>query len=81
MDEFRYPVAPRNGNYSDPEFRKRLEEVCGYVETIPVFDPDTGEIIPEEFEDTIIPYTSKDIISYEIKEDWFFDKSRSVMDV
>jgi len=28
----------------------------------------------------IISYTSKDIVRYNIKEDWFFDKERSVLD-
>lgn len=44
-------------------------------------DPVTGEIRilypdPEWF-----PYKSEDIVQYRLKEDWFFDKERSVLDV
>jgi gliding motility associated protien GldN len=35
-------------------------------------------LIPEE---KFLWYTSKDIIQYRLKEDWFFDKERSVLDV
>jgi len=34
-----------------------------------------------EFEDVTSQYEAREIIRYEIKEDWFFDKQRSVLDV
>ena len=43
----------------------------------PVFD-DAGDPIKVT---TIEEFTSRDIIRYELKEDWFFDKQRSVLDV
>lgn len=36
----------------------------------------------EGFEDTVwVDYTSQDIVAYRLKEDWFFDRERSIMDV
>lgn len=47
-------------------------------------DPVSGEEITK-YLDTIIKendwYVSKNIIQYKLKEDWFFDKERSVLDV
>ena len=90
-DKFRYPVKPENGNIIDTEFRKKLESYFGIVEQkkIIVVDPDTGEegpLLDEETgepvtEDTTVFYTSRDIVRYVLKEDCFFDKQRSVMDV
>ena len=47
-------------------------------ETIMVQDTATGEMNSKTITDTI---GSEDIVQYYIKEDWFFDKQRSVMDV
>ena len=49
-------------------------------------DPETGEVLTDAegndlTNDTIEFYENRDIIQYEIKEDWFFDKQRSVLDV
>ncbi len=41
-------------------------------------DPDTGEMIETQ---TIENVKSEQITRYEIKEDWFFDRQRSVLDV
>ena len=43
-----------------------------------MLDEETGEPVTE---DTTVFYTSRDIVRYVLKEDWFFDKQRSVMDV
>ena len=83
-DKFRYPVRPTNGNSNDPEFKKRLEKMFGYVQTKDsvaddeVVLDDNGDKIIVEF---IEPYTSADIVRYVLKEDWFFDKQRSMLDV
>ena len=39
---------------------------------------DEGEVIKVNI---ITDYVSRDIVRYELKEDWFFDKQRSVLDV
>ena len=85
-DKFRFPVKPSNGNINDPAFVKRLNEFFGTVAQTARLDPATDEFVYDDNGDQIYdsvaePYTSRDIIRYEIKEDWFFDKQRSVMDV
>ena len=85
-DKFRFPVKPSNGNINDPAFVKRLNEFFGTVSQVARLDPATDEFVYDDNGDQIYdsvaePYTSRDIIRYEIKEDWFFDKQRSVMDV
>ena len=83
-DKFRYPVRPTNGNSNDPEFKKRLKGMFGYVQTKDsvaddeVVLDDNGDKIIVEF---IEKYTSADIVRYVLKEDWFFDKQRSMLDV
>ena len=85
-DKFRFPVKPTNGNINDPAFVKRLKEFFGTVGQVARLDPETDEFVYDDNGDQIYDsvaeaYTSRDIIRYEIKEDWFFDKQRSVMDV
>jgi len=84
-DQFRFPVKPSNGNINDPDFKTKLMSYFGSAAQIPAFDDngdplydDTGEPV---MIDTLEQYETKDIIRYELKEDWFFDKQRSVLDV
>ena len=96
-DQFRFPVKPTNGNINDPDCKKRLAGMFGTPKTVKkrygLNDPDVlnglatpGEVmtdnmgVPITF-DTVVNYESADIVRYEIKEDWFFDKQRSIMDV
>lgn len=85
-DQFKVPVKPTNGNAQDPEFQERLNSFFGTQEQVPVMDENDEFVYDEEtgdqmFKSTVNPYLTRDIIRYEIKEDWFFDKQRSVMDV
>ena len=67
----------------DEEFKIRLDftqaqkklyrEVSSFIQ-----DTITGEMTPVTLPDTIGP---DDIVQYWVKEDWFFDKQRSIMDV
>jgi gliding motility associated protien GldN len=85
-DQFKLPVKPKNGNAQDPEFQLKLKTFFGEEESVPVmdendefvYDEDTGDQL---FKTEVNDYLSRDIIRYELKEDWFFDKQRSVMDV
>jgi gliding motility associated protien GldN len=84
-DQFRFPIKPANGNINDPDYKKKLEEKFGKATSFTMRD-DEGEVLMDDEgneikKDTVEPYFAKDIIRYEIKEDWFFDKQRSVMDV
>tara|TARA_B100001027_G_scaffold115638_1_gene79823 strand:- start:49 stop:972 length:924 start_codon:yes stop_codon:yes gene_type:complete len=83
-DKFRFPVRPSNGNVTDPEFKRKLEAKFGQEQLKdsiandePVLD-DNGDVLKVSY---IEKYTARDIVRYEIKEDWFFDKQRSVLDV
>ncbi len=65
------------------EFKKPLltQEIIDILEsrdTLQTEDPDTGEMVDQIVENVV---TSEQIISYKIKEDWVFDKQRSVMDI
>ena len=84
-DKFRYPIKPANGNINDPAFKTELRKKFGRKQTLSRRDAE-GEVIyddngdPVKF-DTVEMYLPSDIVRYELKEDWFFDKQRSEMDV
>ena len=84
-DRFTFPVKPSNGNINDPDFKFQLNKMFSKEVRNKVFN-DEGE--PEMdaegnilYNDTIEFYETREIVKYEIKEDWFFDKQRSVLDV
>lgn len=86
-DQFRFPVKPTNGNINDPAYRERLMSFFGSTVQIPEGYDEDGEPLTDDetgdplMKDTTQEYETREIIGYEIKEDWFFDKQRSVMDV
>ncbi|RFC53432.1 type IX secretion system ring subunit PorN/GldN [Brumimicrobium aurantiacum] len=91
-DKFKYPILPSTpgGTYeNDPKYR---DEINNYLATLGpqpidallnVYGEDSvdvnGNLVYPERE--VNWFTSKDIIQYRLKEDWIFDKQRSVMDV
>ncbi len=89
-DQFRYPYKKENINgvmETDADLKSRIITECfGCKTQIAKIDPLT--FLPEEDQygnpimiDTISEYLSREVIGFKIKEDWFFDKQRSVMDV
>ena len=66
-DQFKKALLPM-------EVKQLLEK----RDTLQTEDPDTGEL-----KEVIIdnPITAADVISYKLKEDWIFDKQRSVVDI
>ncbi len=69
--------------YPDEEFKTeytaaQVQKVLVTETTVFKEDSLTGDMIPTAFPDTINP---DDIVQYWVKEDWFFDKQRSIMDV
>lgn len=93
--EFKYPIDPEPGGtfYTDSTFRSDLVWYLGYLgpqsdiylvneygEPRTYIDASGQESFVYPPRDTIW-YMSKDIVQYHLKEDWFFDKERSVMDV
>lgn len=84
-DRFRFPVQPANGNVNDPAFKKRLESFFGEIQVVPKLDENDDPMYDDDgneiWDSVANPYFAYSIIRYELKEDWFFDKQRSVMDV
>lgn len=93
-DQFKYPIRPvPGGNYcNDSVFRDQISYYLGKLgpdPTIPlstVYGEDSIQIIAGVSQFVYPPrdtvwIDSKDIVKYRLKEDWFFDKERSVMDV
>ena len=84
-DRFRFPVKPPNGNVNDDGYKNKLASFFGEVQVVPRLDENDEPMYDEEgdemYDSVTNDYYARDIIRYEIKEDWFFDKQRSVMDV
>ncbi len=91
------PVTSGNNYYTDSLYAKNLVEyqVLGAEDQGPLvalsskLEPYGDSVIKVLNGDLVVQYeprkiiwvTSKDIVEYRLKEDWFFDKERSVLDV
>lgn len=83
--QFINPITPPNGNVRDSNYRAKLNDLFFRQSVIPVvdeegepvFNPDGSEVVKIDYN----PITSSEVVKYYVKEDWFFDKQRSVMDV
>ena len=64
--------------FNRPMLTSQLREVFTRIDTSYTEDLETGELVPVIQE---IRLESADIKQYRVKEDWFFDKQRSKMDV
>lgn len=94
-DQFKYPVVPEPGKnyYTDSAFRDKVFYYLGSVgaqSDIPLSAYDGSDSIrinPDGSQEFVYPAAdtswidSEDIVQYRLKEDWFFDKERSVLDV
>ncbi|MCH2224526.1 MAG: gliding motility protein GldN [Crocinitomicaceae bacterium] len=95
-DQLKYPInAPAGSNfYNDDTFRDDLlyyvarlgppsdiPKVDVYGDPLVQIDPLTGDSSYVYQPRDTIWYNSRDIVEYRLKEDWFFDKERSCMDV
>lgn len=94
-DQLKYPIDPQPGlnYYTDQNFRDELVYYMGYLGPEPDI-PLTGddgepliEIDASGVESYVYPgrdtmwYNSEDIVEYRLKEDWFFDRKRSKLEV
>jgi gliding motility associated protien GldN len=82
-DQFKTPITPPNGNANDPTYQEKLNELFYTISTEPKLDANGDEMFDEltgDRIDTVMsePIRAEEIIKYYIKEDWFFDKQRSV---
>ena len=94
-DQLKYPIDPQPGMnyYSDKEYRDILFTYLGSLGPQPtspltnIYGEDSTVVNAEGNLDYVYPdrdtnwILSQDIIQYKLKEDWFFDKERSVLDV
>ncbi len=93
-DQLKYPIEPETGKnyFTDSLYRNTLFSYMGALgaEQTQAISNSLGEdstVIIDGITTYIYPprdttwLVSKDIIQYRIKEDWFFDKERSVLDV
>lgn len=89
-DQFKYPIIPPAGNYADSNYIQNLAPLFNKVirgETYEVTDengflvygPDDQPLTKTD-PDKYIPIGSEEIVQYHIKEDWIFDKERSIME-
>jgi len=83
--------------YNDQVFREKMFIYIGEEKLDPFAEPLKSQVYPDEdsvrmdpttgMETAVYPpsdtswFTSADIVQYRLKEDWFFDKERSVLDV
>jgi gliding motility associated protien GldN len=94
-DQLKYPIDPQPGLnfYTDSAFRAELLYYIGRLgpqSDVPLVDEygdniiltlaDGTQTFKYEDPDTVW-FDSKDIVQYRMKEDWFLDKQRSVLDV
>jgi gliding motility associated protien GldN len=90
-DQFKYPILPEPGRdyYSDSAYRASLFKYLGEEgerPDVPLSNQFGEDSIGADGNYAYPPadtfwYVSKDIVQYRLKEDWFFDKERSVLDV
>ena len=90
-DMFKYPIFPSPGEnyYTDANYREELFNYLGKLGIRSEYAVQTEEGIDstDAMGFTVYPprdttwFTSKDIVQYKLKEDWFIDKERSVLDV
>ncbi len=94
-DQLKYPIQPlpTENYYTDSNFRSELFSYFGELGPQPtqplssVVDGTDSVILINKIYELQYPardttwLTSKDIIQYRMKEDWFLDKERSMMDV
>jgi gliding motility associated protien GldN len=84
-DQFKAPVL-RMTSETEADYKNRVASYFGTSVLVPVFDANGDPVDAdgdgvEDYRDTTTFYDTRELIKYEIKEDWFFDKQRSVLDV
>lgn len=93
-DQLKYPVDPEPGKtyLTDSIYRNTLFSYFGTLgqeSTTPLansFGEDSTRTLADGTIEYVYPardtswFVSKDVVQYRIKEDWFFDKERSVLD-
>lgn len=84
--QFLFPITPPNGNITDPKYTQAINELFYKEQIVEMWDDSLDQPATDAFgnilyDTSLVKISSKDVASYLIKEDWFFDKQRSVKDV
>lgn len=83
--EFLYPLLPPNGNTKDSSYTTSIDNLLYKTSQVEKLDEDGEPMYDDEGDEIYIvskdAITPDQIVKYYVKEDWFFDKQRSVMDV
>ena len=81
-DKFRNPIV---GDPSSKEFKDKLEAMFGWDNSRDSVDENDDPVTDMNGDKVLIyfkePFKASEIIRYVLKEDWFFDKQRSMLDV
>ncbi|MEN8786427.1 MAG: gliding motility protein GldN [Flavobacteriales bacterium] len=83
--EFLYPVVAPQGNTNDTNYKTTIDNLLYNTSQVQKLDENGEPMYDDEGDDIFITsknaITADNIMQYLVKEDWFFDKQRSVMDV
>jgi len=83
--EFLYPVVAPQGNTNDTSYKTAIDNLLYNTSQVQKLDENGEPMYDEDGDDVYMvsrdPVTADMIVKYLVKEDWFFDKQRSVMDV
>ena len=83
--EFLYPVVAPQGNTNDTAYKTAIDNLLYNTSQVQKLDDEGEPMYDDDGDDVFItskdPVTADMIVKYVVKEDWFFDKQRSVMDV
>mgnify|MGYP000333151603 CR=1 FL=1 len=83
--EFLYPIVPPNGNTQDSGYANAITNLLYNTSQVQKLDEDGEPMYDGEGDGIYITnssvITSENIMRYLVKEDWFFDKERSIMEV
>lgn len=93
-DQLKYPIDPEPGKnyYTDSNYRSILFNYLGSLGPQPtqpltnMYGEDSTIVLPDGNTEYVYPardtnwILSIDIVQYRLKEDWFFDKERSMLD-
>jgi gliding motility associated protien GldN len=67
-----------DGDFTTQLSKADLDNKYNYWDTAQIEDPGTGDMVEKV---TQVQFNPSDVRQFRIKEDWFFDRQRSVMDV
>lgn len=91
-DQFKYPLTSSRYGQKYFEYKKKLlntwvvgdpyDIIEGYdPDGLPIYKRDSNGFVEQRVDTNYYPIEAKDVVQYKVKEDWFFDRQRSSLDV